>query len=131
MQKKLNLSAPFDVKDCGHGLWRLRTQRAPATDVYVSGALPGPSLVGCTSVTISWPASGGAVLEFATAAHSTALAANNVFLHEPQPQLYADLPLAAFDARSQRFWWRVFALVRLPGGRFLLGWLASRARPAP
>jgi hypothetical protein len=34
--------------------------------------------------------------------------------------LYESLPLVSIDADARRFWRRVFRLVRIPGGRFLL-----------
>jgi hypothetical protein len=37
------------------------------------------------------------------------------------------LPLASIDADARRFWRRVFRLVRIPGGRYLLKVL-TRAR---
>jgi hypothetical protein len=42
--------------------------------------------------------------------------------------LYEALPLAGFDATARRFWRRVFLLVRLPGGRYLLRLIAQRKR---
>jgi hypothetical protein len=41
-------------------------------------------------------------------------------VHEPLQDLYEGLPLASIDADARRFWRRVFRLVRLPGGRYLL-----------
>jgi hypothetical protein len=38
------------------------------------------------------------------------------------------LPLVSFDDKARRFWRRVFRLVRIPGGRHLLGVLARRNR---
>jgi hypothetical protein len=49
-------------------------------------------------------------------------------VHEPARNLYAALPLAEFDGRARRFWRRVFLLVRIPGGRSLLGILAHASR---
>jgi len=43
-------------------------------------------------------------------------------------ELYAALPLAQFDRRARRFWRRVFLLVRIPGGRSLLGMLTYVSR---
>ena len=37
-------------------------------------------------------------------------------------------PLAGLDEKARRFWRRVFRLVRIPGGRHLLGVLARRSR---
>ena len=34
------------------------------------------------------------------------------------------LPLAQFDQKAKRFWGRVFRLMRIPGGRYLLRFLA-------
>ena len=55
------------------------------------------------------------------------LSVSSAFIHEPQPGLYEKLPLAGFDAGARRFWRRIFRLMRIPGGRFLLG-VVSRAR---
>jgi hypothetical protein len=54
--------------------------------------------------------------------------ASSVIVHEALPNLYGALALADFDARARRFWRRVFLLVRVPGGRRLLGMLASLSR---
>jgi hypothetical protein len=51
-----------------------------------------------------------------------------VIVHEPLANLYAALPLATLDANARRFWRRVFTLVRIPGGRHLLGILGRRRR---
>ena len=50
------------------------------------------------------------------------------FAHEPLPGLYANLPLATLDARTRRFWRRIFLLVRVPGASALLRYIARRAR---
>jgi len=52
--------------------------------------------------------------------------ARDIVVHEPLPELYAQLPLERLDRRARRFWSRVFCLVRLPGGRRLVRWLARR-----
>jgi hypothetical protein len=54
--------------------------------------------------------------------------ASGMFAHEPLPALFDALPLEHYDARARRFWGRIFRLVRLPGGRTLLKFLARRAR---
>jgi hypothetical protein len=53
--------------------------------------------------------------------------ARTVILHEPKAQLYDGLPLVRLDEAARRFWRRVFWLVRIPGGRRLLGLVARRA----
>jgi hypothetical protein len=50
-----------------------------------------------------------------------------VIVHEPLGRMYESLPLAGIDANARRFWRRVFWLVRLPGGRYLLK-LLTRGR---
>jgi hypothetical protein len=49
-------------------------------------------------------------------------------VHEPLGRLYESLPLANIDANARRFWRRVFRLVRLPGGRYLLKLLTRVGR---
>jgi len=56
------------------------------------------------------------------------LTAKSAIIHEPQARLYESLPLAGFDSDAKRFWKRVFRLMRIPGGRFLLGLVARRNR---
>jgi hypothetical protein len=58
------------------------------------------------------------------------LTVDGAVIHEPAKALYEALPLAGFDAGARRFWKRIFRLMRLPGGRFLLGLFARRARSA-
>jgi hypothetical protein len=60
----------------------------------------------------------------------TLIRAQSVIVHEPLPDLYRDLPLAVLDENARRFWRRVFTLVRIPGGRYLLGAVARRSRAA-
>ena len=55
----------------------------------------------------------------------------SVVVHTPAMRLYDSLPLASFDAAAQRFWKRVFCLIRIPGGRLLLGVIARRRRGRP
>jgi hypothetical protein len=54
--------------------------------------------------------------------------AQSVIVHEPLARLYEALPLVTLDAKARRFWRRVFRLVRIPGGRHLLGALARFPR---
>jgi len=51
---------------------------------------------------------------------------DSVFIHTPKTRLYESLPLASFDRDAQRFWKRVFRLIRIPGGRLILGAIARR-----
>ena len=56
------------------------------------------------------------------------LRARAAFVHQELPRLYADLPLEVFGPRSQAFWKRIFFIVKIPGGRRLLNYIARRAR---
>jgi len=56
------------------------------------------------------------------------LKTRNAIIHEPLTRLYEGLPLASFDPAARRFWRRVFRLVRIPGGRHLLRFIARRSR---
>ena len=56
-------------------------------------------------------------------------AATSAIVHEPLGHLYESLPLVKFDAKARRFWRRVFRLVRIPGGRYLLKFLARTSKP--
>ena len=64
-----------------------------------------------------------------SAQRSVVAAAQSAIVHEPLPHLYETLPLVRFDAKARRFWRRVFRLMRIPGGRHLIGALARRSRP--
>ena len=126
--RPLTLPAPFDIEDGGHGLWCLRRRQAPAVVIYLREFTLPPQLSQCTALTIEWPPDGGAVLRLTLPAGFATFRAASAIAHEPRPQLYRALPLAAFDARSRRFWRAVFVLMRVPGGRALLGWLTARRR---
>lgn len=79
-------------------------------------------------VAITWLADGGAEVELSGGGGTLALRVAGVIVHQPLPDLYAGLPLATYDERTRRFWQRVFRLARLPGGGFLLKFLARRTR---
>ena len=128
MDRHLKLIAPFDVEDCGKGLWCLRQHRALDTAIYVQGPMPFAQLVKSESMIIDWMDGGETTLSLGLPSQIITAQVKSAFVHEPRPGLYEALPLARLDARTMRFWARVFALVRLPGGQFLLGWLSKRAR---
>ncbi len=88
------------------------------------GALPTELSV----LTIEWTAAGPVDLSLGGAAAASPFGADSAYLHEPRPDLYAALPLATFDTEAQRFWRRVFAIARFPGGGLLLGLLTRGSR---
>jgi hypothetical protein len=128
MGRHLNLIAPFDVEDCGKGLWCLRQHAKLDAALFVRGSLPIAQLSKCKSLGIEWLDGGGALVSIALPSQTLTMQVKSAFLQEPRPRIYGVLPLGRVDARTLRFWRRVFALVRLPGGQFLLGWLAARNR---
>jgi hypothetical protein len=116
------LPGTFETQDLGAGVWRLSRSEPGPIDVFVLGATPqaaeylrAPSV---RDLDIEWRAD---------CALLGTVAMQGAIVHEPLPQLYAALPLAAHDERARRFWRRVFRLVRIPGGRHLLGVLGRRS----
>jgi hypothetical protein len=99
-------------------------------EIIIAGADPrSAQACGATlhDLGIEWQ--GQRVLITMTSAGRVAtLEAASAIVHEPLGNLYAALPLAEFDGRARRFWRRVFLLVRIPGGRSLLGMLAHASR---
>ena len=127
-----HLPGKFRARQLGDGAWHLARGAAAPADIFLrgvaaqaAGTLESADLA---DVDIEWH--DAAVQLMVTAAgRRTGLAGRSAIVHEPLTQLYAALPLAAFDDRARRFWRRIFWLVRIPGGRRLLGALARRSRP--
>lgn len=116
------LPGTFKAQALGAGVWRLSRSEPGPIDVFVLGAtaeaadyLRAPIL---RDLDIEWRAD---------CALLGTVAMQGAIVHEPLPQLYAALPLAGLDERARRFWRWVFRLVRIPGGRYLLGVLARRS----
>jgi hypothetical protein len=139
MQAKMrrNFAGSFGAHALAAGSWRLtpasrsdhpleifvRLEEAAAKRTF--GA--GPVL---SELSIEWQASGGALLSMLNAGEVMSVEVQSAIVHEPLASLYRSLPLGEFDDRARRFWRRVFFLVRIPGGRRLLGFLARRSRRA-
>jgi hypothetical protein len=127
-----NFSGEFSAQDLGKNVWRL-TQTAPRKiDVIVQGARHGSSQTsparafGTAAVTdlgIEWHRD-MALLSFLAGERVETVEGANVIVHEPVRHLYDGLPLADFDQKARTFWSRVFRVVRLPGGRYLLRFFA-------
>jgi hypothetical protein len=131
MVAAMDISGPFLARALSPGAWLLTRSQPPALEIFVQGAQLDAaqiqSLANSSDLQIEWQES-GAVLGLRSAAQSTQLRARSVIVHESRPWLYQGLPLADFDAATQRFWRRIFRLVRIPGGRYLLRMLARRGR---
>jgi len=121
----------FEVRDLGSGAWHLSTGAAEGPEIYLTGTEPAAagSLRGAaaSAVACDWR-DDGVFVTLTTREGTAALQARNALIHEPLTNLYASLPLASLDDAARRFWRRVFRLVRIPGGRYLLGFIARRSR---
>ncbi len=139
-----SVAGPFSAVDAGGGDWWLSggtpagvpsevsSEVSSGVQILLRGA--GPSAVQLFAdlprierVALDW--SRDIVIVTLTRAGGVAtLTAHSAIVHEPQQNFYRCLPLADFDADAQRFWRRVFRLMRIPGGRFLLGVMTRRGR---
>jgi hypothetical protein len=124
------LAGPFAARNLGNGSWRLARGPLEPIDVILRGAPPQaeeawPALE-AGDVDIEWQAE-TVVVTVTSAGHKRSFNARSALVHEPQARLYDALPLAAVDETTRRFWHRVFRLIRIPGGRYLLGVLARRS----
>jgi hypothetical protein len=126
-----SVSGPFSAQHQGNGVWQL-TAGAP-NPVQVHLRVAGPAAAdalqdpGLQRLDFDWRHSGVEVT-LTRSAGTAAFKARTVILHDPKSRLYESLPLAGFDSSAQRFWKRVFRLMRIPGGRLLLGVIARRNR---
>jgi hypothetical protein len=125
------LPGTFIPQDLGAGVWRLSRSEPGLVDVFVLGATPEAAqwlrARSLRDLDIEWRED-CALLGSSADGNRATVALQGAIVHEPLPQLYAALPLAGLDEQARRFWRRVFRLVRIPGGRHLLGILARRSR---
>jgi hypothetical protein len=126
-----NLPGTFLTRRLGDGAWRLSRGEAEPIEVFLQGAEPGaaeafrPRVVG--NIDIEWRTE-TVLLTMTSAEQQTSVRAQSAIVHEPLARLYEALPLVTLDPKARRFWRRVFLLVRIPGGRHLLGALARLPR---
>lgn len=126
-----NLPGTFLAQDLAQGAWRLSRREPAPIEVFVRGTdfrateAFRPSAV--RDVDIEWRDE-AVVLTVTSAGRRDTIDARSAIVHEPLGRLYETLPLVSLDEKARRFWRRVFRLVRMPGGRWLLRLLARRAR---
>jgi hypothetical protein len=124
------LAGPFAARNLGKGSWRLARGPLEPIDVILRGMSPQAeeALSGLEAgdVDLEWHA-GTVVVTMTSAGRRRSISARSALVHEPLAHLYDALPLAAVDDTTRRFWRRVFRLIRIPGGRYLLGVLARRS----
>jgi hypothetical protein len=125
-----NFSGSFTALDCRGGAWQLTRSAPHRIDVFLRDAQTSSSRSFAGTLEdlgIEWQGE-KALLTFMCNGRVGAVEAANAIVHEPLARLYQDLPLARIDAKARRFWRRVFALARIPGGRYLLMLLARSGR---
>ncbi len=118
-----NFSGAFLPQDCGNGAWQLTRAAPHELQVFLREAEHGAARAfGNTPIVdlgIEWHAA-RVLLTFMSGNRVATVEAATAIVHEPLGHLYESLPLVSIDADARRFWRRVFRLVRIPGGRFLL-----------
>jgi hypothetical protein len=126
-----NFPGTFVARDLDRGAWRLSRREPAPMDILLKGAQSGATDAFCqplvSDIELEWQ-DGAVLMSVTSMQRRTSIKARSAIVHQPLACLYDVLPLAEFDSRARRFWGRVFALVRIPGGRYLLGVLARRSR---
>ena len=130
VKMRRNFSGIFSASDRGNGSWQLDSSVPHEISIFIEDAAPGAADVFSAGTIhdlyIEWH-DDSAQLTFAAGGRSATVKTAGVIVHEPLRLLYDGLPLARIDADARRFWRRVFRLVRIPGGRYLLR-LLTRSR---
>jgi hypothetical protein len=126
-----NFSGEFLPQDRGAGAWQLSRRTPHEINVFLRDAERGAQRSFGTGplidLGIEWHAD-KVLLTFMFDERVASVEAASAIVHEPLDNLYERLPLVSIDADARRFWRRVFRLVRIPGGRFLLRVLARSRR---
>jgi hypothetical protein len=127
-----NLPGTLRARHLGRDSWLLARTEPKPIEVLLFGVAVGMAdaiAAEVSDVEIEWRAD-SVLLTLSSAGRRRRIEARGAIVHEPLASLYATLPLAGLDARAHRFWRRVFCVVRIPGGRWLLAALARRGRGA-
>lgn len=124
------INATLTARELPGGAWQLSSLGQAGVDIVLRGTDPDAraDLTGlrASRALIVWNRD-GATVTLTTAGGTRQLRARTVILHESRSLLYDGLPLVRLDDAARRFWRRVFWLVRIPGGRRLLGLVARRS----
>lgn len=128
------IDATLTARELPGGAWQLSSLGQAGVEIILRGTDPDAraDLTGlhASRALIAWNGAGnrdGAIVTLTTAGGTRQLRARTVILHESRTLLYDALPLVRLDDAARRFWRRVFWLVRIPGGRRLLGLVARRS----
>jgi hypothetical protein len=127
-----NFSGAFLPQDRGHGAWQLSRSAPHEINLFLRDAEHGAersfATGPVTDLGIEWH-DAKVLLTFMSEAGVASVESASAIVHEPLERLYECLPMVSIDADARRFWRRIFRLVRIPGGRYLLKVLArSRGR---
>ena len=113
----------FAATNRGNGTWQLDSEVPQETAVFLRSTEQraahafGPAPI--QNLSIEWQ-EGSVHLSFTSGGRAGTVQAAAAIVHEPLRRLYDGMPLPRIDENARRFWRRVFRLVRLPGGRYLL-----------
>ena len=126
-----NFSGAFLPQNRGNGAWQLARPAPHEITLFLRDAERSAELSFGTGplidLGIEWHAE-KVLLTFISDERVASVEAASAIVHEPLERLYESLPLVSIDANARRFWRRVFRLVRIPGGRFLLKVLRPSGR---
>ncbi|HLN48048.1 MAG TPA: hypothetical protein VK251_00945 [Steroidobacteraceae bacterium] len=125
------VAGSFAIHELGSNVWQLATGADAGPEIYLVGADSDAARIArdtnISTVELEWRDS-RVLVTLTSIDGSKVLQARAALVHEPFARLYQNLPLAQFDSAARRFWRRVFRLVRIPGGRHLLRFMARRRR---
>jgi hypothetical protein len=132
LKLRRNYSGAFQPKTLGDGAWQLSRRAPHEIEVFLRDAEQGAAqafgAAPLVDLGIEWRVE-NVFLTFMSGERALGVSAASAIVHEPLERLYESLPLVSIDADARRFWRRVFRLVRIPGGRYLLKVLTrSRSR---
>jgi hypothetical protein len=131
LRLRRNFSGAFLPQDLGLGAWQLSRPAPHEISVFVRDAERGAQRSfgsgPLIDLGIEWHAE-KVLLTFMSDDRVASVEVASAIVHEPMEHLYERLPLISIDADARRFWRRVFGLVRIPGGRYLLKLLARSRR---
>jgi hypothetical protein len=130
-KRRSNYSGSFLAQSRGNDAWQLSRSAPHEMTVFLHDAEKDAAqafgLAPITELGIEWHAD-KVLLTFLAGDKVASAEARSAIVHEPLPHVYESLPLASIDADARRFWHRVFRLVRIPGGRYILKLLTRRRK---
>jgi hypothetical protein len=125
------LAGNFAIHQLGGNVWHLATGVPAGPEIYLIGADSSAARslreTKVSAVALEWR-DGGVFVTLTSIAGPMVLQARDALIHEPLGRFYHSLPLARFDSAARRFWRQIFRLVRIPGGRHLLRFIARHRR---